>query len=253
MIAIKTVAGSRYTHPRIGRIQIKIVATSKSIRARWTNGPELLITVPPGLPLNVYEDFIESNAELIIARRPSAYYYLGQIIDGPLADFSLCTGTAPTSDYGIMYGRIKGEPQRGKVENYYIELTKGLAERDTSHPATQQLIVKALIATATMAVKRLIVPRAQAIAEQLGCHPTGWTVKYCKRSYGSCNSRGMITLSPKLIFVPQELSDYVICHELAHLSEMNHSAAFHRLCNKYCGGREAELRQALNSFAFPPF
>lgn len=253
MKVIKTVAGGRYTHPRIGRIHIKIVATSKSIRARWVNGPELVVTVPPNLPLDIYEDFIDSHADMLLARRPAAFYHIGQIIDGPLADFSIRAQATLSGEMGIMYGRMKSAPQRGKAENYYVELTKELADRDPSHPATQQLIVKALIATATMAVKRLIVPRAQDLAHEHGCHPTGWTVKYNKRSFGSCNGRGTITLSPKLIFLPQELSDYVICHELAHLSEMNHSAAFHRLCNKYCGGREAELHQALNDFVFPPF
>ena len=47
--------------------------------------------------------------------------------------------------------------------------------------------------------------------------------------WGSCNANQIISLSTRLIFAPAEVVDYVIIHELAHLSEMNHSAKFWRL------------------------
>ena len=53
--------------------------------------------------------------------------------------------------------------------------------------------------------------------------------------------------------MPADLRRFVVCHELAHLSEMNHSAAFHRLCDSYLGGREAELNRAVKAFRFPVF
>ena len=53
------------------------------------------------------------------------------------------------------------------------------------------------------------------------------------------------------MLLPAELRDYVICHELAHLSEMNHSPEFHRILNGYLGGREAELVAALKAYKWP--
>lgn len=47
--------------------------------------------------------------------------------------------------------------------------------------------------------------------------------------WGSCDSGGVITLNIHLFSVPQNMSDYVIKHELCHLKEMNHSPAFYRL------------------------
>ena len=32
---------------------------------------------------------------------------------------------------------------------------------------------------------------------------------------------------------------------------MNHSKAFHRVCDTYCNGREADLNAALRAFRFP--
>lgn len=45
----------------------------------------------------------------------------------------------------------------------------------------------------------------------------------------------------------------LIYHELAHLSEMNHGEAFHRLCDRYLEGKEHELRARLAEFRFPVF
>ncbi len=50
-----------------------------------------------------------------------------------------------------------------------------------------------------------------------------------KTRWGSCNSRGIIHLNWRLIQMPLHLVDYVVAHELSHLIEMNHSAAFWKL------------------------
>ncbi len=44
--------------------------------------------------------------------------------------------------------------------------------------------------------------------------------------WGSCTSDGGLMFSWRLILAPPEVLDYVAAHEVAHLAEMNHSAAF---------------------------
>jgi predicted metal-dependent hydrolase len=44
--------------------------------------------------------------------------------------------------------------------------------------------------------------------------------------WGSCNSRGALNFSWRLVMAPLEVIDYVIIHELAHLKIRNHSSEF---------------------------
>lgn len=51
-------------------------------------------------------------------------------------------------------------------------------------------------------------------------------LKYNRSNWGSCSTKGNINLSTCLLFAPDDVIDYVIIHELAHLIEMNHSSRF---------------------------
>jgi predicted metal-dependent hydrolase len=53
--------------------------------------------------------------------------------------------------------------------------------------------------------------------------------KYNHSNWGSCSRDTNLNFSSRLLFAPDDVQDYVIIHELAHLVELNHSDRFWKL------------------------
>jgi len=70
----------------------------------------------------------------------------------------------------------------------------------------------------------------QTHSAALGRHAVRLTLRDPRSRWGSCSSKGDLMFSWRLIMAPPSVLDYVAAHEVAHLVEMNHSAAFWRVC-----------------------
>ena len=64
---------------------------------------------------------------------------------------------------------------------------------------------------------------------ELRFEPSGLVIRQLKSRWGSCSSKGKITLNSELVKLDPVLIDYVIIHELCHLKHHNHGPDFHRL------------------------
>jgi len=59
-------------------------------------------------------------------------------------------------------------------------------------------------------------------------------IKDTRSRWGSCSSRGNLNFSWRLIMAPDEVLNYVVTHETAHLSHLNHSSEFWELVKERC-------------------
>jgi predicted metal-dependent hydrolase len=69
-----------------------------------------------------------------------------------------------------------------------------------------------------------------------------------KTKWGSCSAYNNINLNINIVYLPRELQDYILIHELVHTKVKNHSNLFWSELNKYTNNRAKELAKELRKY-----
>ena len=76
--------------------------------------------------------------------------------------------------------------------------------------------------------KKDILIHIDELSKQMNVRPNAIRLTSARSRWGSCSSKRNININWRLALLPNNLSRYVIVHELAHLRHMNHSPRFWR-------------------------
>ena len=71
-----------------------------------------------------------------------------------------------------------------------------------------------------------IIKRVNQVARRVAALPSRVEVRDLGFHWGSCGKTGVIFFNWRLLQLPARLADYVICHELIHLTEAHHGPTF---------------------------
>lgn len=81
--------------------------------------------------------------------------------------------------------------------------------------------------------KRDLGEKVGRLSEQMGLRPNSIKINSAKTRWGSCSSKSNLNFSWMLMMADDEVIDYIVVHELAHLKEMNHSNRFWDIVEKH--------------------
>lgn len=196
-----------------GEISVKRIKRSRRISIRVTPKRTLAMSAPMLTPLFMMRQMIESS-------RPKLRSMLQQ-------------GTAehPTYTDGDTIGKSHvlslkpGDTLHSKLVKNQLIITYP-NNRSSDDVDVQALVITLVAKTLRKEAKSYLPRRLAYLAEQHGyCYQT---IRFSHASgrWGSCSSRGTISLNIALMKLPFELIDYVLLHELCHTVEMNHSPRF---------------------------
>jgi predicted metal-dependent hydrolase len=204
-----------FTDPEFGDITVSKRVGARYIRARVGTDGRLVVSMPRFTPLLIAKKFISSERtklrSMLANQTPSHIYEHGQQVGKSHRIAIVPTGL-------VRVPHVKFVKQS-------IILTVPHGTDITSAPA-QRMLRDSVITALRKEAKAYLPRRLKELAQRYGFTYERVRFSHAGSRWGSCSSRGTISLNIALMKLPDELIDYVLLHELAHTHEMNHSPEF---------------------------
>ena len=80
----------------------------------------------------------------------------------------------------------------------------------------------------------ILLQRVEQWSMIMGILPKRVAIRDQRTRWGSASTLGNVNFSWRVAAMPDEIQDYIVIHELAHLREMNHSSAFWEIVAAHC-------------------
>lgn len=232
------------TDKDLGRVAIFTRSGMRSVRAKWNKFHQLEITFPVGVKPDDITRVLSENRNRFLAMREGLESRPPRFHEGQVISCLENTRVEIRRNQGYSRYFTTGLDDND-IDCFFVEVPRNC---DFANPAHEATVISCLKHLAQRAALIHVIPFAMEVAADKGCSVTDFEIGRGLKKLGHCTPKGIISLSANLFFFPDHLARYVICHELAHLHFMNHSADFHAECNRLCDGKEAQLEQELRDF-----
>ncbi len=95
--------------------------------------------------------------------------------------------------------------------------------------------------------RKILVNRINELCEQHGFRYNKVFMRNQKTRWGSCSAKNNINLNMKMVWLPDEMIDYVLLHELVHTRIKNHNNTFWAELNRLVGDAK-EINKRLKEY-----
>lgn len=188
-----------------------IIRTNKRTLSLLVNAKgELIVRAPYNFPEHKIFEFIKEKQDWIIKKQNAVransyinqnvvnynvFLFLGQeltpVISSEVKEFYMEDGRL------LIPAKIPSDRILPRLERWYRKVAEGV-----------------------------IVDRVNYLAQKLRLRPKQVGINNNKTRWGVCDVNGNIAINWRAIFLPPNLLDYIVVHELCHLLEFNHTKAF---------------------------
>jgi hypothetical protein len=135
-----------------------------------------------------------------------------------------------------------------KIKDYAVTVIYNPNLVDFKLDTVQNFIKKVLLASMRKEAESILYPRVDEISQRTGLKFRKVSIGTALTRWGTCSSHDEIILSCRLLLLPDYLVDFVLLHELCHISEKNHGPKFHALLEKLSGGKKDQYDRELKGF-----
>ncbi|MEG2038320.1 MAG: M48 family metallopeptidase [Oscillospiraceae bacterium] len=122
----------------------------------------------------------------------------------------------------------------------WIEKQKNLRETELQ---TVTYLTNEEIQSLKEKAKEFLLQRVTYYSSIMAVSPTGIKITSANGRWGSCSWKNSLCFPYKIMLLPEELIDYIVVHELAHIREKNHSKNFYAEVEKYMPNYKQCIKQ----------
>jgi len=83
-------------------------------------------------------------------------------------------------------------------------------------------------------------------AEKMSLSPTEIRFRKTKRQWGSCSAKNVLSFNTMMLKLPEDVIQYIIVHELAHIKHKHHQKAFWQLVADYLPQYKLQVKELKN-------